>query len=187
MCWRPSWAAFPRKTACSALSCTTGSSQLRSMPSHPTHLLAGTFEVDLYSRPRPDGRPADQLSEIVKLADAEIDRLKTDGPSALEVKKSQTARESELIMGFQSVTNKASTLNQNAATLGDPLAYRSSSTGLRGHSGGREAGGRASTSVRGASSSTLFRARRRRGRRKWPWTRRRRPHSCQSAGRSRQG
>jgi len=92
--------------------------------SHPTHLVAGTFEVDLYARPHPDARPADQLAEIVKLADAEIDRLKQDGPSSLEVKKSQNARESELIMRFQSITHKASTLNQYAATLGDPLAYR---------------------------------------------------------------
>ncbi len=112
--------------------------------SHPTHLLAGTFEVDLYAPPGPDvewiGLPglahadrlakfvkladADQLAKIVRLADAEIERLKQDGPSDLEVKKSQNARESELIMGFQSVTHKASTLNQYAAILGDPLAYR---------------------------------------------------------------
>jgi zinc protease len=92
--------------------------------SHPTHMLAGTFEVDLYARPRPDVRPDLQLAEIVKLADAEIDRLKREGPSALEVKKSQNARESELVMGLQSVTHKATSLNQNAATYGDPLAYR---------------------------------------------------------------
>jgi len=92
--------------------------------SHPTHLLAGTFEIDLYARPRADARPAEQLAEIVKLADAQIERLKDEGPSALEVLKSQNARESELIMGFQSVTHKASTLSQSAATLGDPLAYR---------------------------------------------------------------
>ncbi len=111
---------------------------------HPTHLLAGTFEVDLYAPPGPDvewiGLPglahadqlakivkrpdADQLAKLVRLADAEIDRLKQDGPSDLEVKKSQTQRESALIMGFQSVADKASTLNQYAATLGDPLAYR---------------------------------------------------------------
>jgi zinc protease len=92
--------------------------------SHPTHLLAGTFEIDLYARPRPDARPGDQLAEIVKLADLEIDRLKRDGPTALEVTKCQNARESELIMGFQSVTHQASALNQAAAVFGDPLAYR---------------------------------------------------------------
>jgi zinc protease len=92
--------------------------------SHPTRLLAGTFEVDLYARPRPDARPSDQLAEIVKLADQEIDRLKREGPTALEVVKSQNARESELVMSFQSVTHKASTLNQYLANFGDPLAYR---------------------------------------------------------------
>jgi zinc protease len=91
---------------------------------HPTRALAGTFEVDLYARPRADARPGDQLAEIVKLADFEIDRLKRDGPSALEVKKAQNARESELVMGFQSVTHKASALNQNMITYGDPLGYR---------------------------------------------------------------
>jgi zinc protease len=87
-------------------------------------MLAGTFEIDLYARPRADVRPADQLIEMVKLADIEIERLKQDGPSALEVVKCQNARESELILGFQSVTDKASTLNEYAAQFGDPLAYR---------------------------------------------------------------
>jgi zinc protease len=40
------------------------------------------------------------------------------------VVKAQNARESELIIGFQSVTHKANTLNLSAAALGDPLAYR---------------------------------------------------------------
>jgi zinc protease len=92
--------------------------------SHPTQSLSGTFEVDLYARPRPEARPGDQLAELIKLADAEIDRLKQGGPSELEVLKAQIARESELIMGFQSVTHKASTLSQSAAILGDPLAYK---------------------------------------------------------------
>ncbi len=92
--------------------------------SHPTRALAGTFEVDLFARPRPDARPSDQLAEIINLAEVEIERLKREGPTALEVKKAQNARESELIMGFQSVTHKASTLNQYAANFGDPLAYR---------------------------------------------------------------
>jgi zinc protease len=91
---------------------------------HPTRLLSGAFEVELSARPRADKRPAEQLAEIVKLADAEIERLKQDGPTALEVRKAQNARETELVVGFQSVTHKAATLNQNAALLGDPLGYR---------------------------------------------------------------
>ena len=44
--------------------------------SHPTHVLAGTFEVELYAHPEA------KLDELVKIADAEIDRLKQEGPTA---------------------------------------------------------------------------------------------------------
>jgi zinc protease len=85
---------------------------------HPTHLLAGTFEVELYAH------PDQKLEELVKIADAQIERLKREGPTALEVRKAQNQRESELIMGLQSVTRKAAVLNQCEAVFGDPLAYR---------------------------------------------------------------
>ena len=51
--------------------------------------------------------PAQKLDELVKIADAEIERLKNEGPRPLEVRKAQNERESELIMGLQSVTRKA--------------------------------------------------------------------------------
>ena len=86
--------------------------------SHPTQLLAGTFEVELYAR------PGEKLDELVKIADAEIERLKKEGPTPLEVKKAQNERESALIMGLQSVTRKASVLNQSMEMYGDPLGYR---------------------------------------------------------------
>jgi len=86
--------------------------------SHPTQLLTGKFEVELYARPDKN------LGDLVKFADAEIERLKQDGPTPLEVRKAQNVRESALIMGLQSVTRKASVLNQYMATLGDPLGYR---------------------------------------------------------------
>jgi zinc protease len=86
--------------------------------SHPTQNLSGTFEVELYAR------PGQQLDEVVNLADAEIERLKRDGPTADEVRKAQIERESGLIMGLQSVTRKASVLNQYMDTHGDPLGYR---------------------------------------------------------------
>jgi zinc protease len=85
---------------------------------HPTRRLSGEFEVELLAHP-------DQaLAELVKLADAEIERLKRDGPTEPEVRKAQNQRESELIMGLQSVTRKAEVLNQYQALYGDPLAYR---------------------------------------------------------------
>ena len=126
--------------------------------SHPTQLLAGTFEVELYAR------PGEKLDELVKIADAEIERLKKEGPTALEVRKAQNERESGLIMGLQSVTRKASVLNQYMAVLGDPLATgpssRRSSPSRRTMS--REWPG--STSAPSRSSSTSCRARRPRDR-----------------------
>jgi zinc protease len=92
--------------------------------SHPTHLLTGTFEIDLYARPESGPQPGQQLAELIKLTDAEIERLQKDGPTAVEVRKAQNQRESGLIMGFQSVTHKASMLNTYLAVFGDPLGYR---------------------------------------------------------------
>ncbi len=86
--------------------------------SHPTQLLTGTFEAELYAR------PGEKLDELKKIVEAEIDRLKKEGPTPLEVKKAQNERESALIMGLQSVTRKASVLNQSMQVHGDPLGYR---------------------------------------------------------------
>jgi zinc protease len=58
------------------------------------------------------------------MADAEIDRLKKDGPTAEEVAKAQTTRESGLVMSLQSATRKADFLNGNNVMHGDPLAYK---------------------------------------------------------------
>ena len=46
------------------------------------------------------------------------------GPTAAEVRKAQNERESELIMGMQSVTRKAAILNEYLDRLGDPLGYQ---------------------------------------------------------------
>ncbi|WP_165073428.1 M16 family metallopeptidase [Paludisphaera rhizosphaerae] len=85
---------------------------------HPTMKLSGTFEVDLLAPPGGD------LDAIVKIALAEIDRLKREGPTADEVAKSQNGRESGLILGLQSVLTKAETFSSYEAIGGDPLAYR---------------------------------------------------------------
>ena len=86
--------------------------------SHPTHLLSGTFEVELYAQ------PGQKLDELVKIAEAEIERLKKEGPTAAEVRKAQNERESELVMGMQSVTRKAALLNEYMDRFGDPLGYQ---------------------------------------------------------------
>ena len=85
---------------------------------HPTHLLSGVFEVELLAR------PGQKLEELVQIAQAEIERLKKEGPTAAEVRKAQNERESALIMGMQSVTRKANVLNEYMSQLGDPLAYQ---------------------------------------------------------------
>jgi zinc protease len=86
--------------------------------SHPTHLLSGMFEVELYAQ------PGQKLDELVQIAHAQIARLKTDGPTAAEVRKAQNERESELVMGMQSVTRKAALLSEYLDRYGDPLGYQ---------------------------------------------------------------
>ena len=86
---------------------------------HPTHALAGTFDIELYAH------PDQKLETLVQIADAQIERLKNEGPTAIEVRKVQNQRESELVMGLQSVIRKAAVLNEYQAIFGDPQAYRS--------------------------------------------------------------
>jgi len=85
---------------------------------HPASALAGEFTVTIYAR------PGQSLDDLVKLADAEIDRLKKDGPTLEEVTKAQNTQESELIVGLQSAERKADYLNNYNVEFGDPLAYK---------------------------------------------------------------
>ena len=85
---------------------------------HPASTLAGEFTVTLYARP--DGK----LDELVKIADAEIERLRTEGPTAEEVLKAQNTQESQLIVGLQSAGRKADFLKGYNVEFGDPLAYK---------------------------------------------------------------
>jgi zinc protease len=85
---------------------------------HPTHRLAGTFEVYLTAK------AGQKLDEVVRLADAEIEQLKVDGPSADEVRKVKIERRRTQILALESTSSKASTLNHYAASCGDPLGYR---------------------------------------------------------------
>jgi zinc protease len=87
--------------------------------SHPTHVLSGTFGVELYAH------PDKKLEELVAIADAQIERLKREGPTVPEIRKAQNQRESELVMGLQSVIRKAAVFNEYEAVFGDPQAYRS--------------------------------------------------------------
>ncbi|MDX2036982.1 MAG: pitrilysin family protein [Isosphaeraceae bacterium] len=79
--------------------------------------LAGTFAVIATAR------PGVSLDELVAIADAEIRRLQTDGPTESEVAKAQTSQETQLIVGLQSATRKADFLNAYNVQFGDPLAF----------------------------------------------------------------
>ncbi|HEV3167818.1 MAG TPA: pitrilysin family protein [Isosphaeraceae bacterium] len=80
--------------------------------------LAGTFTVMITAR------PGQELDELVKLADTEIDRLRDEGPTETEVLKAQSTVESNLVTTLQSATRKADFLNENNVDFGDPLAYK---------------------------------------------------------------
>ncbi len=86
---------------------------------HPTRRLSGTFEVYLTARSN------QKLDEVVRIADAEIERLKREGPTADEIRKVKIERRRSQIIALDSTIGKASVLNQYAAALGDPLGYRS--------------------------------------------------------------
>jgi zinc protease len=91
---------------------------------HPTSALSGEFTVEIYARPDQD------LEAIVAIADAEIARLKADGPTEGEVLKAQNTRESENIVGLQSIEHRAEYLNRYNVEFGDPMAYKAETKSL---------------------------------------------------------
>ena len=85
---------------------------------HFASALSGTFNVAITAR------PGQKLDDLVGIADAEIERLKQDGPTAEEVAKAQNSTESGLILGLQAAGRKADFLNAYNVQYGDPLAYK---------------------------------------------------------------
>lgn len=85
---------------------------------HATKLLAGTLELNLYAR------PGQALDELTAIAQAEIERIKAEGPTAAEVEKVQTQQEARLVLGLQSVLSKSMLLSRSNGLLGNPLAYK---------------------------------------------------------------
>ena len=82
--------------------------------SHPTFLLSGEFWVNLV------GQPGQSLAELVRLTDAEIQRLKNEGPTNVEVRRAQIDRERSTIKELESVAGKAEVLCRDVAATGDP-------------------------------------------------------------------
>src|SRR6185436_10928971 len=67
---------------------------------HFNSKLSGTFGVQVTAKPKQD------LDELVAIADAEIERLKKDGPTEAEVLKAQNGDESQLIIGLQAAQRR---------------------------------------------------------------------------------
>ena len=84
---------------------------------HPTSLISGEFEVHVTTRSAKD------LTDVVLLVDAEIDRLKVDGPLDNEVLRAQNQREMSLITTLEPVASKADVLCHRTSASGDPLSY----------------------------------------------------------------
>jgi zinc protease len=86
--------------------------------SHTKLQLAGHLEITI------DGSVGRKLEDLIGIVDAEINRLKTDGPTDDEVRRVKIEKRTSQIDLLDSVASKAKVLNQYAATFGDPLAYR---------------------------------------------------------------
>ncbi len=84
---------------------------------HPATALAGEFIVMLYAR------PGQALDELVKIADAEIERLQAEGPTERRCSRPRTPRRASSSwppVGRQ----EADFLNSYNVEFGDPLAYK---------------------------------------------------------------
>jgi zinc protease len=85
---------------------------------HNSGALAGTFTVTITPQ------PGKKLEDLIPIADAEIARLKKDGPTAEELDKVKNQVEIRSVQSIQTVQNKSNFLNQNYVETGDPLGYK---------------------------------------------------------------
>jgi zinc protease len=79
--------------------------------------LGGSFVVTITAR------PGKSLGQLVEIAEAQIEHLKREGPTADEVMKAQNSFEASLIFSMQSTTRLAGFLNANNVVYGDPTSY----------------------------------------------------------------
>jgi zinc protease len=70
-------------------------------------------------------RPGHSLTDLEAAADAVIDKLKSDGPTAEEIQKAVAGEELAFIRGLESNLNKAMTLSDGAGFHGDPAFFKS--------------------------------------------------------------
>jgi zinc protease len=69
-------------------------------------------------------RPGHSLTDLESAANAVIDRLKADGPTAEEIEKAVAGEELNFLRGLQSNLNKAMRLCDGAGFHGDPGYFR---------------------------------------------------------------
>ena len=99
-------------------------------------MLSGTFDVVLYAR------PGQKLDELVQRADAEVERLKTEGPTAGEVLKAQNRSEVRFVVGLAVDRPAGPTPSTRTTSSSAPARLQErAQEDLRGHTRGREAGG----------------------------------------------
>jgi len=84
---------------------------------HTTRQLAGDFTIVI------NAAVGQRPEDLIAVVDAEIDRMKTVGPTAEEIRKVKLEKRTAQIALLESVSSKAKVLNQHAAIFGDPLAY----------------------------------------------------------------
>ncbi len=85
---------------------------------HFTSALAGTFSVTITPQ------RGQKLDDLIAIADAQIARLKQEGPTEEEISKVKNGVESRSVLSLQTVQAKADFFNRNYVQHGDPLAYK---------------------------------------------------------------
>lgn len=83
-----------------------------------TNEIAGLFQVSATAR------PGKTLDEIEAAINTELERIKKDGPTEDEIKRSITQREAQAIYGLQTVFGKGSAMANYAGYLGQPNYFQ---------------------------------------------------------------
>jgi zinc protease len=86
--------------------------------SHRSSALSGTFTVTITPQ------RGQKLDDLIAIADAQISRLKDEGPTEEEISKVKNGRESRSVLALQSAQAKADFFNRYNVQYGDPLAYK---------------------------------------------------------------
>jgi zinc protease len=84
-----------------------------------SRVRAGQFTIEVLAF------PGTKLSDVVRVVDAEVDRLLTEGPTQDELSRAQTAIEALLLDQLDSLSSKAERASSYAMLLGEPDGLKS--------------------------------------------------------------